>query len=125
MTRAGEDLVNGTPEAERAVADCDLVVMASPRRFTSTSSSRQLWALSQTPTWKPTSSFPSGMADRHEHVLGLIRRSSLQVHPVRPDVDGAARRGTARLPAAVLFLPRRGQPRHHRGREFRRVLSDS
>src|SRR3954469_11891996 len=36
---------------------------ASPRAFKSTSSSRQLWALSRVPTWKPTSSFlPSGVA---------------------------------------------------------------
>ena len=36
---------------------------ASPRRFTSTNNSRQLCALSRTPTWKPTSSFrPSGVA---------------------------------------------------------------
>ena len=63
VTRAGIDLVERLPEAERAVADRDLGRDGSPRRFTSTSSSRQLWALSRTPTWKPTSSFlPSGVA---------------------------------------------------------------
>src|SRR5215207_3317770 len=37
--------------------------MVSPWRFTSTRSSRQLSALSRTPTWKPTSSFlPSWVA---------------------------------------------------------------
>ena len=35
----------------------------NPRAFRSISSSRQLWALSRTPTWKPSSSFlPSGVA---------------------------------------------------------------
>jgi hypothetical protein len=37
--------------------------IARPRALGPTSSSRQLWALSRAPTWKPTSSFlPSGVA---------------------------------------------------------------
>src|SRR5882724_8716802 len=63
MPRAGKNLVERPPEAERTVADGDFRAIVSPRLFTSISSSRQLCALSRTPTWKPMSSFlPSGVA---------------------------------------------------------------
>src|SRR6266699_2770053 len=56
MLRGGEDLVERLPEAEPGA-------IVSPRLFASTSSSRQLCALSRTPTRKPMSSFlPSGVA---------------------------------------------------------------
>jgi hypothetical protein len=49
------------PRAPSPVANSG--AMAKPRAFRSISSSRQLCALSRTPTWKPTSSFlPSGVA---------------------------------------------------------------
>jgi hypothetical protein len=61
---AGKQLIERVSKAERAVAHrkirCDV---QRPRLLTSTSSSRQLWALSRTPVWKPSSSFlPSGVA---------------------------------------------------------------
>ena len=49
------------PSAPSPVASSG--AMTRPRALRSTSSSRQLWALSRTPTWKPTNSFlPSGVA---------------------------------------------------------------
>ena len=49
------------PSAPSPVASSG--AMANPRALRSTSSSRQLCALSRMPTWKPTSSFlPSGVA---------------------------------------------------------------
>src|SRR3954454_8913704 len=48
------------PSEPSPVASSGAIVR--PRAFKSTSSSRQLWALSRMPTWKPSSSFlPSGV----------------------------------------------------------------
>ena len=99
--------------------------MARPRALRSTSSSRQLCALSRTPTWKPTSSFlPSGRgADQHQHALGLRLHPRLQVDAVGPEIDVAPGRQVAPLPARVVRLPFAPQPRDHRGRQVRRVLA--
>src|ERR1039458_7672022 len=59
----------------------------NPRRFTSTSNSRQLWALSRAPTWKPTSSFlPSGVAPistSMDRALGTVTMPDDAVAAVR------------------------------------------
>jgi hypothetical protein len=58
-----KELIERLPEAERAVAHSRSGAILRPRRLMSTSSSRQLCALSRIPVWKPTSSFlPSGVA---------------------------------------------------------------
>src|SRR5262249_45020014 len=51
---AWEDLFDRLPEAERAVADRESGAISSPCCLMSTSSSRQLCALSRIPVWKPT-----------------------------------------------------------------------
>ena len=95
--------------------------MARPRRFTSTSSSRQLWALSRTPTWKPTNSSSALRrgADEDQHALGLVLHPGLQVDPVGPDVDVVSGRQVPPLPALVLGLPFGREAHHDRGRQVR------
>ena len=62
-------------------------------------------------------------ADQHQHALGLLLHPGLEVDAVGPDVDVAAGRQVARLPALVLGLPFARQPGDHRGRQVGRVLA--
>src|ERR1700740_2728568 len=101
--------------------------ISSPRRLMSMSSSRQLWALSRTPVWKPTSSFlPSGVApistSMHSAVSsGGLFPARLQVASVRPYVHVTPGQEVALLPGVVIGLPFRRQPRDHGWRQVGRI----
>ncbi len=120
--RSGEDLIQGSPEAESAVADRDLGRDGGPRRFTSTSNSRQLWALSRTrPGSRRAPSDPRAS-----------RRSARVCTRSAPPSASAGRRRRPRrrlsgeprgpaLPAGILVCPGRGQPGDDGRREVRGV----
>src|SRR6516165_6122348 len=58
-----KDLFDCLPEASAPSPTARSGAISSPRCLMSMCSSRQLWALSRAPVWKPTSSFlPSGVA---------------------------------------------------------------
>src|ERR1700688_3443823 len=99
-------------------------VIVSPRLFTSMRSSRQLCALSRTPTWKPMSSFlPSGVAPISTSMHSLWSSMRLQEYTVGPHIQVSARRQIPLLPMPVLDLPLRRQTGNHRRRQVRRVLA--
>jgi hypothetical protein len=77
----------------------------SPRRFRSSSSSRQDCALSRTPSLRPTSSFPAlgcGSDDDQQALRGVFE-TGLDVNAVNPEEDVAFGREIALAPAHVLF----------------------
>src|SRR5438309_9221218 len=81
---------------------------SSPRRFSSSSRSRQSCALSRAPSVKPTSSLrPSGVApiDQHQDALLFIFEACLEMDAVSPDVDVALGRQIALLPRGVFVEP--------------------
>ena len=99
--------------------------MARPRRFTSTSSSRQLWALSPYAHLEADQLLPALRrgADEDQHALSLVLHPGLQVDPVGPDVDVVSGRQVPPLPALVLGLPFGREAHHDRGRQVRGVLA--
>ena len=62
--------------------------------------------------------------DDHEDALGLGFHPRLQVNPVSPDVDVAARRQITALPAVVFLLPTGGEARDDAGRQVRGVCPE-
>ena len=103
----GQDLVEGLPEAEGAVADRDLGRdgEAAPLHV-----DQQLPpALGAFPhaDLKPDQFLPAFRrgSDEDQHALGLLLHPGLQVDPVGPDVDVAPGRQVPLLPAIVFGLP--------------------
>ena len=81
--------------------------MASPRRFTSMSNSRQLWALSRTSHLETDEFLPAlrCRADQDEHAFRVLLHSGLEVDAVGPHIDVAPGREVAPLPSHILGLP--------------------
>ena len=101
VPRAGKDLVERLPEAERTVANSDFRSDLQPTLFTSMRSSRQLCALSRTPAWKPMSSFlPSGVAPISTSMHSVVFHAGLQKYTVGPHVKVSSRRQIPLLPGA-------------------------
>ena len=126
MARAGPDLVERLPEAERAVANRDLGGDGQPASLNLDEQlAPTLGALAdahlEADEFLPT--LGRG-ADQHQHALGMILHPGLQVDAVGPDVDVMPGREIARLPAFVLGLPLGGEAADHRGRQVRRVLAE-
>jgi hypothetical protein len=80
---------------------------SSPRRFRSSSRSRQSCALSRAPSVKPSSSFAAfrRRADQHQDALLFVFDACLEMDAIGPDVDVALRRQIALLPRGVLVEP--------------------
>src|SRR5216683_7745680 len=79
LARFRPDLTGGLPEPECAIGDNEPRGTSSPRRFRSSSRSRQSCALSRAPSVKPTSSLrPSGVApiSTRMHCFSSSRRAS-------------------------------------------------
>src|SRR4051794_10461314 len=109
MASAGIDLLEGLPEPQRAVTDCDLGRDGEPASLhldqeltpalstlpdTNLEAHQLLRALGR-------------RADDDQHAFGMLLHPGLQVDAVGPDVEIAARREVASLPALVLGLPLR------------------
>src|SRR5229473_3706032 len=77
---------------------------SSPRRFSSSSRSRQSCALSRAPSVKPTSSLRR-RADQHQDALLFVFEACLEMDAIGPDVDVALRRQIALLPRGVFVEP--------------------
>ncbi len=110
QTRRGRCMRNAlahAPAKQRTALAAIWGATVRPRALRSTSSSRQLCALSRLPTWKPDAfllSFRRG-ADQNEDALRLRLHSCPEVDSVGPDADVPASGEVAVLPALVLPLP--------------------
>ena len=58
-----------------------------------------------------------------KHAFGLRLHARLQIDPIRPDVDIAARRQIAFLPSPIFVFPLAFQPRDHRWRKVWSLLA--
>ena len=99
---AWKDLLNRLPEDGPPSPTARSGAISSPRRLTSTRSSRQLCVLSRTPVWKPTS--PSCPRVSRRSVPACIRQrfpSAPAGKPRPPNIDIAPRREIALLPCLV------------------------
>src|ERR1019366_8254346 len=125
MSRGGEDLVKRFKKPSAPSPTAISGAIFSPRLFASTSSSRQLCALSRTPTWKPMSSFlPSGVAPISTSMHSPW--SSMRACRKTPSAHTYTYRRAERsrfCPALVLALPLRRQSGDHRRREIRRIVA--
>lgn len=107
MTRAGEDLVQRFPEAERAVADGDLGRDGEAAGFQADQELAPTLRALADPDMEAEElllSFRRG-ADNDEDALGLGLLPGLEVDAVGPDLDVPASREIAAVPALVLLLP--------------------
>ena len=92
VARAGEDLVERLPEAERPVADRDLGRdgQAAPLHLDQQfAPALGAFAHADLEADQFLLALRRG-ADQHEHALGLVLHPGLQVDAVGPDVDVAA-----------------------------------
>jgi hypothetical protein len=124
--RAGEYLVQRLPEAERAVPDGELGRDGEAAGLEVDQELAPALGALPRPHMKAEQFLPALRrgADDDEEALRLRLHPGLEVDAVGPDVDVAAGREIAVLPALVLLLPRRRQPGDHTRRQVGCVGSE-
>src|SRR5712671_688105 len=116
MPRAGKNLVERPPEAERTVADGDFRGGRKPAAFhLDQQFAPALRALAHADLEADELLLTlRRRTDQNQHALAVIFHASLQEDAVGPDVDVSPRRQIALLPTLVLALPIGRQPGNHR-----------
>src|ERR1700752_5420188 len=119
VPRAGKDLIDGLPEAERAVANRQIRRDLEPAPLdVDEQLAPTLGALPYPGLEADEILLALGCgADQHEHAFGGLFHARLQVDSVRPYVHVTPGREVALLPGVVIGLPFRRQPRDHGWRQ--------
>ena len=126
ILRAREDFIDRLPEPKSTVPDSHLRGDCQPA---SLDADQQLAPALRTfadPDMEAEQLLPAlrRRPDDHEDTLGLGFHPRLQVDPISPDVDVAARRQITALPAVVFLLPTGGEARDDAGRQVGCVLAE-
>src|SRR5512144_354718 len=121
-----KNLIEGFPEAERAVTDRNLWC---DRKTTRLQIDKQFFPALRALAHARLEAEHLLLALRcgayeHQHAFGLGLHARLQIDAVGPDVDVAPRRQIAGLPASIFVLPLALQPRDHGWRKIGRVLAE-